>query len=87
MATPNTPLVLDKFDPNKLTLDEIALFVSPEEIGVFRWAWGLRGFLRKYSQWPEAEIGKIELGELQAIAEQLKPAIEAALVPLGSSPS
>lgn len=78
MAIPEKDLSL-KYETTKLTIDEACLF----EPG----GWSLvifRQFLRKYSNWTSEEIGNLEIGELESIADQIKEAVLRVSVPLES---
>lgn len=82
MAIPASPLVVKQFDVNNLTLDEWELF----EAGGFT-ASGFKRFLLEHSNWNKAEIGKITIGELKDVADQLGKAINEAIVPKGKAPA
>lgn len=81
MAIPKKPLELN-VNAKDLTLDEMALL---ERKG-FNW-YDFRQFLIDHAaNWSAEEVGKITIGELDVIGEQIKEAAEKVAVPLASSP-
>ena len=85
MTIPEKPLEFNDFEPNDLTLDEMALF-DMDDINM-SYPNKLRKFLIAHSNWSKEEIGAITIGELKNIGEQLTEAIQREVIPLPSSPS
>lgn len=80
MAIPEKPLELD-VDANNLTLDEMALMSKKG----FDW-YDFRQFLIDHAvNWTAEEIGKVVVGELETVAEQVQKAAEKVAVPLAIS--
>lgn len=80
MAIPSKPLELT-VTLNKLTLKEATIF-DPTGFSLVRF----RLFLIDHTNWSEAEIDEIEVGELKDIADQLSAAFKESAVPLANSP-
>lgn len=79
MAIPEKPLELN-VDPDDLTLDEMALFSKKG----FDW-YDFRQFLIDHSvNWTPEEIGKIKIGELEVVGEQVSQAATKVAVPLAN---
>ena len=76
MALPKSELVLKAINPDELTLDELCLF---EPSGFT--ATGFRAFLIARTNWTRAEVGRLTMRDLKAIAEKLAEKINEAAVP------
>ena len=85
MTIPEKALVLENFDLNALTLDEMALF-DQDNVGIGTLN-KLRLFLIQHGNWTAAEVGAVTVGELGQVGAQLTEAIRSAAVPLASSTS
>lgn len=75
MAIPTTQLELSNINVKELTLEETYIF-----FGEFN-AVLLRDFLLKYGNWTRKDIGRITLGELESIANQIGDQLKTALAP------
>jgi hypothetical protein len=86
MTIPDKPLELT-VDVSKLTLEEAAIFDTEEaQANTMTWLNKLRKFLLKYSSsWTTSEINALQIDEMEAVAEHLSSAIQAASVPLANS--
>ena len=76
MALPKSELVLKAINPDELTLDELCLF----EASGFT-ATGFRAFLIAHTNWTPAEVGRLTMRDLKAIAEKLAEKINEDAVP------
>lgn len=86
MTVPETKLELN-VDLERLTLEDVAVF-DPEmaQQNMFGWINKLRHFLLDHSStWTAEEINRLEIGELQPIANQVMEALKRVATPLAKS--
>ena len=77
---PKKVLEVNLSDTKKFTLGDMALF-SPNELSGLEIALGVRRFLVTHTNWTQAEIDGIEVGELEEVSKLLSETIKAVTVP------
>jgi hypothetical protein len=82
MAIPTEPLVLN-IDPDSMTLDDVELFYEPTKFKPS----AFKAWMGEHSNWTAEQTGKLTLGELKAVAQQIGEAIQEATVPKAKAPA
>jgi len=83
---PSTALVIKEFNPKTATLDELTLFLAPDQLDVGEQVVIFRRFCITHTEWTRREVGALTADEIAIVSAQIGERIKEAAVPKATSP-
>lgn len=84
---PSTPLEVKAFDFKSATLDEMTLFLAPDELEPGEQVAILRRFCLEHTNWTRRQVGGLTAEEIPAVIREIAAKFSDAAIPKASAPS